>query len=231
MNGSSCCLSCSGGAPMVRVLLLSVLCQILLGSSLLAEKAPLSPARLVEESDLVVLGQITDLKIRSERSHIEQGFGNYDWAIYVTIRITKVEKGGFDGSDTIIARCFRIKTRKSLTEYLTPSGNRPIPNAGTTVRAHLYRDRNSDLWRVVFPNGFAPVSDGTQLSDANAIRNLKSGRFTYLLPIEYWGVVLASEVGVTHFKGLGKLKHLPLHGNKSSDEAGRVRETNRLGRT
>ena len=173
-----------------RFFLLSVFCQSLLCSSLLAAKRPRTPEELVEEADLVVVGQITDLKIQSERSHIERGFGNYDWAIYITIKITEVEKGAFEESDTIVARCFRIKTRKSLTEYLTPGGNRPIPGAGATVRAHLYRDRGGGSWRVVFPNGLASVSEETELSDAEAIRKLRSGGYTYLLPIELWIVIL-----------------------------------------
>ena len=173
-----------------RVTLLSFVCQSFLCSLLLAEKAPLSPEALVDESDLVVVGEVVDLRIRSERSHIEQGFGNYDWAIYVTIEFTDVEKGVLEDSDTILARCFRIKTRKSLTEYLTPSGNRPIPGVGTTVRAHLYADKDDGSWRVVFPNGLASTSGEARLSDADAVQKLSSGGFTFLLPIELWIVFL-----------------------------------------
>ena len=95
----------------------------LLGSPLRAERAPLAPSELVRESDLVIVGRILDLEVEPERSHVERGFGNYDWAIDVTIAITDIEKGRFEGSDRIVARCFRIKSRRSITEYLTPSGN------------------------------------------------------------------------------------------------------------
>ena len=87
-------------------------------------------------------------------------------------------------SENIVARCFRIKTRKSQTEYLTPSGNHPIPRIGTRVRAYLYaRDQS---WGVICPNGFQPVSDNDKLSNAEVVTKLKTGGFTFLLPIELW---------------------------------------------
>ena len=64
-----------------------------LAATLHAERAPLSPARLVEESDLVLTGQILAHSIGTERSHVESGFGNYDWAIDLTLKIESVEKG------------------------------------------------------------------------------------------------------------------------------------------
>lgn len=155
-----------------------------LAATLHAERAPLPPARLVEESDLVLVGQILALKVGTERSHVESGFGNYDWAIDLTLKIQSIEKGQFDQSDTIVVRCFRIKSRKSATEYLSVSGNHPIPDVGAGVRAHLYRQ--GGLWRVVFPNGLAPVPDHVPLADAAVIRALSSRAFTYWLPVELW---------------------------------------------
>src|SRR4030095_13343226 len=62
-------------------------------ATLYAERAPLTTAKLVQESDLVLVGQILALKLGIERSHVESGFGNYDWAIDLTIRIQSIEKG------------------------------------------------------------------------------------------------------------------------------------------
>lgn len=155
-----------------------------LAATLHAERAPLPPARLVEESDLILTGQILAHKIGTERSHVGSGFGNYDWAIDLTLRIESVEKGKFDQSDTIVVRCFRIKTRKSITETVSVSGNHPIPDVGAGVRAHLYR--HGELWRVIFPNGLAPVPDYAPLADAAAIRALSSRAYTYWLPVEGW---------------------------------------------
>ena len=139
-------------------------------STALAERGPRPPMMLIDESDLVIVGKIIDLNITSERSHIEQGFGNYDWAIDLTIRVIDIEKGRFDATDRIVARCFRIKSRNSLMEYLSPSGNRPIPDVGAIVRAHLYRDAN--VWRVVIPNGLASTQDKAKLTDAYAVQQL-----------------------------------------------------------
>lgn len=174
---------CKGCATLLFVLG----CCCLLASTALAERAPQSTNQLVEQSDLVVVGQITDLKIGTERSHIERGFGNYDWTIDLTIKTTAIEKGTLTPSDSVVARCFRPKSRKSMMEYVSVSGNHPIPGVGATVRAHLYRI--DGLWRVVFPNGLASVSDQPSLSDAPAVGQLQSGRYTYLLPAEAWALV------------------------------------------
>ena len=156
--------------------------------SAVAERAPLSQAELVEHAHLVVVGKIVDLGIKTERSHIERGFGNYDWAIDVTIEIDEIDRGRFEDSNTIVARCFRIKSRKTSTEYLTPSGNHPIPDVGTAVRAYLYM--SDGLWRVIFPNGFQPLSNDAKLTDAPAVSQLSGGGYTFLLPIELWIVAL-----------------------------------------
>jgi hypothetical protein len=158
-----------------------------LTASLHAERAPLTPARLVQESDLVLIGQVLALRVGAERSHVETGFGNYDWAIDVTLKIHSIEKGQFDECDTIVARCFRIKSRKSMVEYISVSGNHPIPDVGSKVRAHLYR--RAGVWRVVFPNGFTPVSDQSSLADAAAIGALRSRTYTFWLPVESWSCI------------------------------------------
>jgi hypothetical protein len=163
-------------------------CLCLLASTAVAERAPLSAEQLVKESDLVVVGQITNLTVGTERSRIERGFGNYDWAIDLTLKITAVEKGTLASSNTVVARCFRIKSRKSMTEYLSVGGNYPIPGVGTAVRAHLYQ--RDGRWRVVFPNGLAPVSDRTALTDAAAVGALRGGGYTYLLPLELWVLIV-----------------------------------------
>jgi hypothetical protein len=155
-----------------------------LAATLHAERAPLTPAQLVQESDLVVVGQIVALRVGTERSHVESGFGNYDWAIDLTLKIQRIEKGQLDRADTILVRCYRIKSRKSAWEFVSVSGNHPIPDVRAQVRAHLYRQGES--WRVVFPNGLGPVSEQVALADAAAIRALSNRAFTYWLPAELW---------------------------------------------
>jgi hypothetical protein len=50
------------------------------------------------------MAQIIHLEIGTEWSHIECGFGNYDWAIDLTLRITEVEKGLFEQSTLVVSR-------------------------------------------------------------------------------------------------------------------------------
>ncbi len=170
-----------------------LVCLCVLTATLHAEGFPLTPDRLVKESDLVFVGQIVGLKVGTEPSHVETGFDDYDWAIDLTLRIEAVEKGQGDPSGTIVARCFRIKSRTSITGYVSVSGNHPIPDVGTRVRAHLYRQ--GGLWRVVFPNGLAPVSGQAPLTDAAAVGALSSRAYTFWLPVELW-ICLAVIVGV-----------------------------------
>ena len=173
-----------GGSGRGHAVLLAVFC--FLATSLQAERFPRSPAQLLEEAQLVVVGRTADLQIKTERSHVETGFGNYDWAIDLTLQITNVEKGRFEGN-TIVARCFRIKSRKSVVEYMTPSGNNPIAAPGAMVRAHLYQ--RDHRWRVVYPNGLVDPRGATELPDADPVRQLEGGGYTYGLPLELWGAL------------------------------------------
>jgi hypothetical protein len=157
----------------IRGLLLAWAGLFLFVPPLFAERAPLGSEQLLKEATLVVVGQIANLAIGTERSHVERGVGNYDWAIDLTILVTAIEKGTLAPSNQVVARCFRIKSRKSMAEYGSVSGNHPIPGVGSTVRAHLYQDDGQ--WRVIFPNGLAAVAGQPALTDAAAVGGLRGG--------------------------------------------------------
>jgi hypothetical protein len=133
--------------------------------------------------------------VRIERSSIEDGFGNFDWGVYLTLRVQTVAKGdGVTAGDRVVARCFVIKSRKSQLEYVSLQSHYPIPAVGQTVRAHLDRDwelpsnpRSFVQYFVEPPNGFTAV-DGAGLVTSEAVDKLYSRRmpFTYLLPLELW---------------------------------------------
>lgn len=147
-----------------------------------AARAPWSPEKLLAESDIVVVAEVTEIEIQKERSRIERGFGNYDWAIYLTLRVQEVEKGSrVTTHEDVVVRCFLIKTRKSSIEYLTRGGHDPIPEIGQTVRAYVQRD--GDDYVVIDPNGFTSI-DGTQLVQAADVKELRRGGFTYFLPLD-----------------------------------------------
>lgn len=158
-----------------------------------AEKAPLSLSEL-QKSDLIVVGTINRIRIESGPSRFERAPGNYDWHIYVTLAVENVEKGKLADNE-IEFRCFRIKYRRSLMEYLTPSGHRPIPGTGTRIRAYL--NGGNPNWLAALPNGIT-ASDANEytsfwasrdLPDAPEIAELRSRRFTYFLPLESRGSV------------------------------------------
>ncbi len=166
-----------------------------------AEKAPLSLSEL-QKSDLIVVGTIKQIRIESEPSRIERSFGNYDWGIYVTLAVEHVEKGELTDTE-IEFRCFRIKTRRSQMEFLTPSGHRPIPGPGKRIRAYL--NGGKPIWFAALPNGItapganddASVGPSGRLGDADQVAQLPGGRFTYFLPLEQWAFIFVVAVPLT----------------------------------
>jgi hypothetical protein len=94
------------------------------------------------------------------------------------------------GAYQLEARCFRVKSRKSILETLTPSGHHPIPGNGTRVRVYLEKENGS--WSVVLPNGITSVEDaggfpGGNLQDATEVAQLRNRGYTYFLALEHWG--------------------------------------------
>ena len=171
---------------------LSLFAALLLNSVAFAEKAPLSAEELKRQADAVVVAAIEDIRVESERSRIERGFGNSDWGIYLTLRLKTVEKGNVS-EDQVEARCFRIRSRRSLTEYLTPSGHHPIPGTGSLVRAYLEKEDGS--WNVVLPNGITSVDEVNgrpreNLQDAVEVSQLRSRAYTFFFPMELWMLLI-----------------------------------------
>ena len=176
--------------------LVSMLGLLIVNATAMADKAPLSAKGLRNEADLVIVATIEKIRIETEASQFE-GAGNWDWGIYLTFRVESIEKGSFEG-ETLEARCFRIKSRRSAYEYLTPTGHYPIPETVTRVRAFL--EGGEEAWRVILPNGLLPISpDGRELSEAvpeaRQVDALRSHMYTYLLPLEGW--LLGFVIGIS----------------------------------
>lgn len=164
--------------------LLILLC---VSSTAFAEKAPLSAEALASKAEAIVVATIKNIRIESESSTLEPGFGNSDWGIYLTLNVESVEKGQV--TDGILeARCFRVKTRRSAQEYLSPSGHQSIPEIGTRVRVYL--EERDGSWHIVLPNGIAADRNGQQsseaLADAKEVSRLRSIAYTFILPVEVW---------------------------------------------
>lgn len=69
-------------------------------------------------AEIIVVGTIQRIRIETERSFIETAFGNYDWGIYLTLSIIRVEKGELQGPE-VIFRCFRSKSRRSAVDGIS----------------------------------------------------------------------------------------------------------------
>lgn len=158
-----------------------------------ADVPPRSYAQL-NEAETIVIGTIKQIRVESERSLVEKAFGNNDWGIYVTLSIEKVEKGILESAE-IEVRCFRLKSRRSAMESLSVTGHRPIPRVGTRVRVYF---EDADRFEPILPNGItlstanddSSVALGYELVEAKEVSQLSSLAFTFLLPLELWGVLL-----------------------------------------
>jgi hypothetical protein len=178
-------------ARSVRLLVASLL--LVKVSTLSAAVAPRTIDQL-RQADLIVVGVIEKVTVESERSRVEQGFGNYDWGIYLTLNVEKVQKGDYSESE-IEVRCFRIKSRRSAAEYLSVFGHDPVPGVGAKVRVYL--DRIASDWEVVVPNGITPHDADTDeavwsagsLGEATEVVGLSGLMYTFLLPLEVWGLL------------------------------------------
>ena len=167
---------------------------LLLRGDALTAAVPPRDIEQLRQADLILVGVIDKVVVEPERSRVERGFGNYDWGIYLTVSVERVEKGDL-GQSEIEVRCFRIKSRRSAIEYLSVSGHDPIPGAGTKVR--IYLNRTGASWSVVIPNGITPHNAETSeavwpdgsLGQANEVSGLSGLMYTYLLPLEVWGLV------------------------------------------
>ena len=82
--------------------------QIMIGLPALGDIAPRSLAQL-QQAELIVVGTILQVEIKSESAEFERGFGNYDWGIYLTLSVDVVEKGKLSDSENVF-RCFRIQS-------------------------------------------------------------------------------------------------------------------------
>lgn len=181
-----------------QCLIASLLGALCLNSVATAEKAPLSDDALRTEAQAIVVGTVESIRIEAEEATLGRGLGNSDWGIYLTLQVESVEKGKVDRG-TLEARCFRIKSRRSIQEYLAPSGHHPIPEVGTRVRACLTKRAGS--WDVVLPNGIAAEGNADSardvLADAQEVAQLRSLAYTYILPLEGWLLVLLIGAPVT----------------------------------
>jgi len=168
---------------------------VLLGSCN-AVNAAVSPKNLeqLRQADLIVVGVIENVRVESERSRVERGFGNYDWGIYLTLKVERVEKGDYSQPE-IEVRCFRVKSRRSAVEYLSSAGHDPIPGAGTRVRVYL--NGKGAIWNVLDPNGITSHDADTDqkvwpdgsLREASEVAGVSGLMYTYLLPLEVWGML------------------------------------------
>ena len=165
--------------------LLSLFAAVLLNGPAFAEKASLSLRDLQKQADVIVVATVEHIRVESEPSRFEPALGNADWGIYLTLRLETVEQGNVS-HDELEARCFRIRHRRSVTEYLTPSGHDPIPATGTRVRVYL--EKMDSSWLVVLPNGIVPVDGDAQ--DAIEVTQLGGRRYTYVLPLELWTLLI-----------------------------------------
>ena len=185
------------GLDMILMRLLAAFAVILTSfcflSCAVAAVSPYSLEGLESSAELIVVGTVTEYRVEVERSKIERAFGNYDWAIYLKIAVDAVEKGELESDqDAIEVRCFRIKSRRSSTEFLTNAGHSAIPSPGPRVRVYL--EGSGTNWEPLTPNGVTSdiTSDDESFwwcqgfDDSVEMIQVAPPRYTYLLPLDMW---------------------------------------------
>lgn len=164
---------------------------VIFPSSALAMRFPRDPQDLFAEAGLVVVGRITGIRIQTERSQGTSGFGNYDWGVYCSLLVTGIDKGaGVSEGSTIVVRCHRPKFLKSF-DCFACGYHFPIPEVGQSVRVYLHQTGQG--YAALDPNGFTPAGS-EPLVQAAAVQRLPHGRYTYLLPIEFWIVMVVPAI-------------------------------------
>jgi hypothetical protein len=113
-------------------------------ATVIADIAPLSVDQLELRADAIVVATIEAMRIESEPSRFENGFGNLDWGIYLTLGVEDIVKGNIH-EDVMEARCFRVRSRRSAAESLSPSGHHPIPKTGSLVRLYMEQTETSGM--------------------------------------------------------------------------------------
>jgi hypothetical protein len=129
-----------------------------------AERAPLSPERLLKEATHVVTGTVKAVYHRdivTERT----GEGTQETRYVLEIEVDGTEKGeGVNKGDIVYARCWRLKKHGAKGPLPGPSGHFDIPKEGAKVKAFLAKGKylatsqTDNGFTVVYPNGIETVS-------------------------------------------------------------------------
>ena len=149
-----------------RTVLSAVIASCLLGTTVRAEKADMSPAQLLKTSTHVVVSEVRAIYSR------KQTVGEWEYTNYVAeIRVDKIEKGGGlkEGDLAYVRYWTRLWTGKGLAPAST-SGHRGLPSPGEVVRLYLSRnaydgftrDNSDGGYNVVGANGFEGIESDSQ---------------------------------------------------------------------
>jgi hypothetical protein len=143
---------------MRRILALTTLIAVTV-PWVLAERVPLSPELLKQESTHIVTGVVKAIYSRDVEA-TQYGKGTIETHYLLEIEVSSSQKGqGLSAGDLVYARCWRIKKHGSLGQMPGPSGHFGIPTAGDKIRAYLVKGKygptgqSDNGWAVVYPNG------------------------------------------------------------------------------
>ena len=144
-----------------RALLLAIVVALAWAAPARAEKVPLSPEELHKTATHVVVGDVTAIYTRTEKT------GDWQYTHYVAeLRVAKCEKGdGLKKGDLVYARYWHRQWISPRKQEPNTNGHRGLPKQGETVRIYLAKNaydgftfENKDGgFNVIGANGFEPV--------------------------------------------------------------------------
>lgn len=130
-----------------------------------AERAPLSPEQLKQESTHIFEGEVLGVYSREAKSAL-YGKGTLLTRYIIEIEVDKVVEGkDVEPKDVVYVRAWRLKRRGAAGLVPGPSGHFLIPEKGDTVRVYAAQGRYRPTGQtdrgmtVVYPNGMSQLEN------------------------------------------------------------------------
>lgn len=137
----------------------------LLGLLMMRAVPPLSPDRLRETADLIVIARVLSVGVSQPTASRDESYVRYT----MELEVTRSEKGRVKRGSVLTATTFRPAPQPVARPG--HQGQNQIPDVGSTIRAYLSRT-SAEQFVFLLPNGIeiAPVRQDTVARIGSALR-------------------------------------------------------------
>jgi len=120
---------------------------------------PLSPGQLKSESELVVVGTVTECEVKT----VERGHHYIDRVFVFKIDVASIEKGQSRKGAIVEATTWQPDYRPRA--WAGPQGQHVAPASGQKVRAYLRKDQEGK-YELLMPNGLEVITPAPSTTPA-----------------------------------------------------------------